>query len=80
MRAKCGVQKIGNATFLTNLTTALGFSTFIFTNSERLSEFGIIASINILCVFLLSITILPIIWSYSAIPKTKHLQHLQQSN
>lgn len=72
------IQKIGNATFLTNLTTALGFSTFIFTNSERLSEFGIIASLNILCVFLLSITILPIIWSFSSVPKTKHLQHLQK--
>jgi predicted RND superfamily exporter protein len=72
------IQKIGNATFLTNLTTALGFSTFIFTNSERLSEFGIIASINILVVFLLSITILPIILSYSAIPKNKHLKHLEK--
>ena len=68
------IQKIGNATFLTNLTTALGFSTFIFTNSERLSEFGLIASMNILFVFLLSITILPIILSYSKIPKSKHLK------
>lgn len=72
------IQKIGNATFLTNLTTALGFSTFIFTNSERLAEFGIIASLNILVVFLLSITILPIILSYSAIPKSKHLKHLEK--
>ncbi|OIQ36966.1 MAG: hypothetical protein BM555_01720 [Crocinitomix sp. MedPE-SWsnd] len=72
------IRKIGNATFLTNLTTALGFSTFIFTNSERLAEFGIIASLNILVVFLLSITILPIILSYSAIPKSKHLKHLEK--
>jgi predicted RND superfamily exporter protein len=72
------IQKIGNATFLTNLTTALGFSTFVFTNSERLVEFGIIASINILAVFLLSITILPIILSYSGIPKPKHLKHLEK--
>ena len=72
------IQKIGNATFLTNLTTALGFSTFIFTNSERLIEFGMIASINIISVFILSITILPIILSYSAIPKPKHLKHLEQ--
>jgi uncharacterized protein len=72
------IQKIGNATFLTNLTTALGFSTFIFTNSERLAEFGIIASINILAVFILSITILPIVLSYSAIPKPKHLKHLEK--
>lgn len=72
------IQKIGNATFLTNLTTALGFSTFIFTNSERLSEFGIIASLNILVVFFLSITILPIVLSFSKIPKSKHLKHLEK--
>lgn len=72
------IQKIGNATFLTNLTTALGFSTFIFTNSERLSEFGLIASVNILFVFLLSITILPIVLSYSKIPKPRHLKHLEK--
>ena len=72
------IQKIGNATFLTNLTTALGFGTFIFTNSERLSEFGIIASINIIIVFVLSLTILPIILSYSQIPQTKHLKHLEK--
>ncbi len=72
------IQKIGNATFLTNLTTALGFATFMFTNSERLSEFGMIASLNILVVFVLSITILPIVLSYSAIPKSKHLKHLEK--
>lgn len=72
------IQKIGNATFLTNLTTALGFSTFIFTNSERLSEFGLIASMNILFVFVLSITILPIVLSYSKIPKPQHLKHLEK--
>lgn len=73
------IQKIGNATFLTNFTTSLGFSTFIFTNSERLSEFGLIASMNIMAVFLLSICILPIILSYSKIPKPKHLDHLEKT-
>ncbi len=72
------IQKIGNATFLTNLTTALGFATFIFTNSESLFEFGLIAALNIIMVFVLSITILPIILSYSAIPKPKHLKHLEK--
>jgi predicted RND superfamily exporter protein len=37
------ITKIGVATFLTNLTTALGFATFMFTNSEKLIEFGFIA-------------------------------------
>lgn len=70
------IVKIGNATFMTNLTTALGFSTFIFTNSEKLIEFGIVASVNILMVFILSITIIPIIFSYTRLPKARHLKHL----
>lgn len=72
------IRKIGNATLLTNLTTAMGFATFIFTNSERLFEFGFIAALNIIMVFVLSITILPIVLSYSAIPKPKHLEHLEK--
>lgn len=73
------IQKIGNATFLTNLTTALGFSTFIFTNSEKLIEFGIIASVNIIMVFILSITIIPIVFSLAKPPKNRHLKHLDRT-
>jgi len=73
------IQKIGNATFLTNLTTALGFSTFIFTNSEKLIEFGIIASVNIIMVFILSITIIPIVFSLAKPPKNRHLRHLDRT-
>ena len=71
------IVKIGNATFLTNLTTALGFSTFIFTNSDKLIQFGIIASINIMALFILSITIIPILVSWNKLPKARHLKHLQ---
>jgi predicted RND superfamily exporter protein len=72
------IQKIGTATFLTNFTTAIGFSTFIFTNSEKLIEFGVIASINIMVIFALSICILPIIASLSKVPKERHLKHLNR--
>ena len=34
------IQKVGNATFLTNATTALGFGTFVFTSSKMMIEFG----------------------------------------
>lgn len=71
------ITKIGNATFLTNLTTALGFSTFIFTDSEKLIQFGIIASMNIMALFILSVTIIPILVSWNKLPKAKHLKHLQ---
>ncbi|MES2588923.1 MAG: MMPL family transporter [Bacteroidota bacterium] len=70
------ITKIGFATFLTNFTEAIGFATSIFTNSEKLMEFGIIASLNIMVVFVLSITIIPILTSISKQPKAKHLNHL----
>ena len=72
------IKKIGTATFLTNLTTALGFLTFISTNSPKLMEFGICAALNIILVFVISISILPIFLSYSSSPKRKHLKHLER--
>jgi len=70
------ITKIGNATLMTNLTTASGFATFIFTQSELLTEFGIVASLNIVAIFLLSLLIIPVIYSYMPPPKEKHLKHL----
>lgn len=72
------IQKIGTATFLTNFTTAIGFLTFAFTNSEKLMEFGLSASLNIMMVFVLSICILPIFASFSKTPKERHLKHLDR--
>ncbi|MDN3641119.1 efflux RND transporter permease subunit [Lutimonas halocynthiae] len=72
------ISKIGNATLMTNITTASGFATFIFTNSQLLNEFGIIASINILAIFVLSLLIIPIIYSFMHKPKDKHLRHLER--
>jgi len=72
------ISKIGNATLMTNLTTASGFATFIFIKSQLLREFGIIASINIMAIFFLSILIIPIIYSFMHKPKVKHLKHLER--
>ena len=72
------ISKIGNATLMTNITTASGFATFIFTNSQLLKEFGTIASINIMAIFVLSILIIPIIYSFMLMPKDKHLKHLER--
>lgn len=70
------IQKIGGATFMTNVTTASGFATFVFASSDILIEFGIVASISIMGVFVLSILLLPIIYSYLSPPKEKHYKHL----
>ncbi len=72
------ISRIGNANLLTNATTAAGFAAFIITSNELLVEFGVIASINILITYLLSLFILPILFSFFPVPKTKHLQHLDK--
>lgn len=72
------ISKVGNATLMTNATTAAGFATFIVTESKILKEFGLVASINIMAIFILSLLIIPIIYSFMALPKYKHLKHLNK--
>ena len=72
------VLKIGNITLLTNITTASGFAAFALTKSQTLQEFGVIASLNILFIFLLSILIIPIFFSFASAPKKRHTKHLDQ--
>ncbi|MDG2108450.1 MAG: efflux RND transporter permease subunit [Flavobacteriaceae bacterium] len=74
------IVKVGNATLMTNLTTASGFATFILTNSKILKEFGVVASVNIISIFILSLLIIPITYSLMAIPKKKHLKHLKNKS
>jgi len=72
------ISKVGNATLMTNVTTAAGFATFIFTKSQLLKEFGTIASINIIAIFILALLIIPIIYSFLPLPQEKHLKHLER--
>lgn len=72
------ISKIGNATFLTNLTTAFGFGTFVFTKSQILQEFGTVAFINVMAIFFLSLLLIPIIYSFLPLPKERHLKHLEK--
>ena len=74
------IVKIGNATLMTNLTTASGFATFILTDSKLLKEFGIVASINVIGIFVLSLLVIPIAYSFMALPNKKHLNHLKNKS
>lgn len=73
------VQRIGNANMLTNATTAAGFAAFIVTGNSLLVEFGVIATINILVAYILSLFLIPIFFSYLPAPKPKHFKHLDTS-
>ncbi|MDD7888273.1 RND family transporter [Flavivirga sp. 57AJ16] len=72
------ITKIGNATLMTNVTTASGFATFILTESKLLKEFGIVASLSILAIFILCLLIIPIIYTFLPYPKERHLEHLNK--
>jgi predicted RND superfamily exporter protein len=72
------VYKVGKASFMTNATTAVGFATFVLTYSDVLKQFGLIASVNILVVFALSLLLVPILFSFQGEPTDRHLAHLDR--
>lgn len=70
------ISKIGVSTLMTNLTTAAGFATFMITGNDLLFEFGLVTSINVITVYLLTLLVVPIVYSFLPIPTEKHLNHL----
>ena len=73
------IERIGKANLLTNAATATGFAAFVITNNKLLVEFGAIASLNIMVVYVLSLTLVPIFFSYLKPPQTKDTRHLEAS-
>jgi predicted RND superfamily exporter protein len=73
------ISKIGVSTLMTNLTTAIGFATFMITGNELLFEFGLVTSINVVIVYLLTLVVIPIVYSFMPLPKEKHLSHLSKT-
>ena len=72
------VKKVGNATFMTNATTSLGFAAFMFTTSDVLRQFGVIASVNILSMFVISLLIIPTVFSWLPPPRESQVRHLDR--
>jgi predicted RND superfamily exporter protein len=73
------ISKIGVSTLMTNLTTAAGFATFMITGNDLLFEFGLVTSINVISVYLLTLVVVPIVYSFMPLPKEKHLYHLSKN-
>jgi hypothetical protein len=73
------IHRIGFASLMTNAATALGFAAFILVPNQMLREFGVITSINIMVLYLLTITLLPIILSLIEAPAPKHIKHLDNN-
>ncbi len=71
------IAKNGLALFLTNVTTAIGFCVFSFSGSSMLDQFSVVSGINIMLIYIISLVLIPIVYSYLPAPKIKHTQHLE---
>jgi len=71
------VERMGIVTLFTNLTAAIGFGVFFFTRSQVLKEFGLVAGISILVVFVISLLSIPAIFSFLKEPDTRHTAYLE---
>jgi uncharacterized protein len=70
------VSKMGVVTLFCNLTAAIGFAVFALTKSAILKEFGQVAGISIMFIFVISFILLPGILSYMPAPGRKQLNYL----
>jgi len=70
-------RKIGLVTLITNFTTAVGFLVLGFTDIIILKEFGIVAGINIMATFVVSMILIPGVFSMLPPPSYKELKHLK---
>lgn len=70
------ILRIGNANFLTNATTAAGFAAFLITGNQTLTEFGVVASINILTTYIMTLVLIPVFFSFLPAPTPNQTKHL----
>jgi len=70
-------RKIGLVTLITNFTTAIGFLVLTTTEITILKEFGYVAGLNVLATFVVSIILLPAVFSWLPAPTGHQLKHLK---
>lgn len=70
------IGKMGIVTLFCNISAAVGFGVFALTKSAILKEFGIVAGINIMALFFISLVMIPIALFYMKEPKKKHTSYL----
>jgi len=66
---KTTIREVGFSTFLTSVTTSVGFFSLYFINVQPVKMFGLIIGIGVLLAFFLSILMLPILFYFFPSPK-----------
>ncbi len=72
------IRSAGSSLFFANITTAIGFAVLSLIDNQILYEFGIIASVSVMLVYVYSIVLIPCIFSWLPAPKEKHLMHQEK--
>jgi hypothetical protein len=70
------VSRMGVVTLFCNLTAAIGFAVFALTHSTILQEFGQIAGLSIMLIFVISFILLPGVLSFMKAPEERQLKYL----
>jgi uncharacterized protein len=70
------VSKMGVVTLFCNITAAIGFAVFALTKSAILQEFGLVAGISIMAIFVISFILLPSVLSYLSVPNATQMKYL----
>ena len=71
------ISKMGVVTLFCNLAAAVGFAVFALTESALLKEFGAVAGINIMMLFIISLIVIPAMLSFVSPPKARHTRYLR---
>jgi predicted RND superfamily exporter protein len=71
------IGRMGIVTLFCNIAAAIGFAVFALTKSQILREFGIVAGINIMVLFVISFILIPVVLSYLPAPKQRHVRYLE---
>jgi predicted RND superfamily exporter protein len=71
------IRKMGIVTLFCNIAAAIGFAVFALTKSAILKEFGVVAGINIMALFFISIVLIPAALSFLPSPKKRHTRYLE---
>jgi hypothetical protein len=71
------IGRMGIVTLFCNLTAAIGFGVFALTRSAILNEFGVVAGINIMLLFFISIILIPSVLSFLPAPEPKQMKYLE---
>jgi predicted RND superfamily exporter protein len=70
------VSKMGVVTLFCNISAAIGFAVFALTRSAILKEFGVVAGISIMLIFVISFILLPAALSYLPAPRPAQTKYL----